>query len=62
MVLLLVEITHTNFTEVTGMVFVQIYPNMSASRTQRRDSVCTHWFGDGADHQLDLYLLDAFGW
>lgn len=65
-VLLLVEVSHTNLTEVTGMVLLT---DMLATRRSSRPffryrkslEPCPCWYGGGADHQRDHDHLDACG-
>lgn len=66
-VLLLVEVPHTNLTEVTGMVLFSIVSIdirlRGGSYRKSRESVepCPCWYGGGADHQPDHDHPDACG-
>lgn len=54
-VLLLVEVSHTNLTEVTRVVLSQSQPFHPLSVVSRRRVVepCPCWYGGGADHRQD---------
>jgi hypothetical protein len=61
--LLLVEVSHTNLTKVTGMVLIaKSQPNFVRVSVPSRICCepCPCWYGGGADHQRDLDHRDAF--
>jgi hypothetical protein len=67
-VLLLVEVSHTNLTEVTGMVLFKSEKSMLVIALPCVHHIlikslepCPCWYGGGADHQQDHDHLDACG-
>ena len=56
--LLLVEVPHTDLSEVTGMVlFSHVSPCPSVPGFVQDFVPCPCWYGGGADHQRDPYHL-----